>query len=99
MPSRSPQGGRYRMDTLQGTPDENKAIVQGTQAFFGTYSIADKVLTWHIEGSTWPAWTGTDEKRTILAFNKDEMTLQNAAAAVTGSNVIVVRRVKSTSTN
>jgi len=79
---------------LQGTSDENKAIVQGSQAFFGTYSVADKVLTWHIEGSTWPAWSGTDEKRQIIAFSKDEMTLDNGAAAVTGSNTIVVRRVK-----
>lgn len=84
---------------LQGTPDENKAIVQGSQAFFGTYSVADNVLTWHIEGSTWPAWTGTDEKRPIVAFSKDEMTIRNAAAAVTGTNIIVVKRVKAPSTN
>ena len=29
----------------EGTTEENKAIVQGSIALFGTYSVADKVLT------------------------------------------------------
>ena len=50
-----------------GTPEENKATVAGSIAYFGTYdaSDADKMLTMHIEGSTFPNWTGTDQKRTI----------------------------------
>ena len=48
---------------MSGTPEENKAIVQGTIAYFGTYSVADKIMTHHIEGGTWPSWTGTDQKR------------------------------------
>ncbi len=50
--------------------------MQGTQAFFGTYSVADKALTFHVDTSTWPAWTGTDQKRSIIAFGKDELTIQ-----------------------
>jgi hypothetical protein len=37
-----------------GTPDENKAIVQGSIAYFGTYSVseADGTVTLHIERSS-----------------------------------------------
>jgi hypothetical protein len=36
-----------------GTPEENKAVVQGLIAFFGTYSVneADRTFTMHVEGS------------------------------------------------
>src|SRR5262245_47964410 len=32
----------------QGTADENKAVVQGSIALFGTYKIADKVLVLNV---------------------------------------------------
>jgi len=76
---------------LQGTPEENKAIVQGSMAYFGTYAVADKAMTWHIEGSAWPAWTGMDQKQSIIAFSKNEMTIQHGAA-IMGSNVVVLKR-------
>jgi hypothetical protein len=59
---------------MQGTADENKAIVHGSIAFFGEYSVSepDHVLTLKVEGSTWPIWTGTDIKR-VVAFDGDGM--------------------------
>ena len=59
---------------MRGTAEENEAIVQGSFAFFGTYSVANRVIVQHIEGGTWPAWTGTDQKRTITSFTGDEQT-------------------------
>ena len=59
---------------MRGTAEENQAIVQGSFAFFGSYSVANGVITQHIEGGTWPAWIGTDQKRTISAFTGDEQT-------------------------
>ena len=59
---------------MQGTADENEAIVHGSFAFFGTYSIADGKIIQHIEGGMWPAWTGTDQKRTITSFTGDAQT-------------------------
>src|ERR1700749_4364397 len=37
-----------------GTPEENKAIVQGSLAYFGTYAVSetDKTITSHIVSST-----------------------------------------------
>ena len=59
---------------MRGTAEENEAIVHGTFAFFGTYSVANGVIVQHIDGGTWPAWTGTDQKRTIASFTGDEQT-------------------------
>lgn len=51
----------------EGTPEENKAIVQGSICYFGTYTLdeATKALTMHLEGSSFPNWTETDQKRSI----------------------------------
>jgi hypothetical protein len=59
---------------MQGTAEENEAIVHGSIAFFGTYSVADGVIIQHIKGGTWPSWNGTDQKRTITSFAGDEQT-------------------------
>jgi hypothetical protein len=39
-----------------GTADENKAVVQGSFAYFGTYSVSevDRTISLHIEGGTFP---------------------------------------------
>lgn len=59
---------------MHGTAAENEAIVHGSFAFFGTYSVANGVMVQHIEGGTWPAWIGTDQRRTIASFTRDEQT-------------------------
>jgi Lipocalin-like domain len=59
---------------MHGTAEENEAIVHGSFAFFGTYSTTSDTIIQHIEGGTWPAWTGTDQKRTIASFSGDEQT-------------------------
>lgn len=59
---------------MHGTAAENEAIVHGSFAFFGTYSVSNGVMVQHIEGGTWPAWIGTDQRRTIASFTRDEQT-------------------------
>jgi hypothetical protein len=51
----------------EGTAEENQAIVQGSICYFGTYTLdeAAKTLTFHIEGCSFPNWTGTDQKRSF----------------------------------
>jgi hypothetical protein len=56
----------------QGTSAEYKAIVDGSLAYFGTYSVSGNELTLHVEGSTFANWTGTDQKRTDVSVNGDE---------------------------
>jgi hypothetical protein len=79
---------------MQGTAEENKAIVQGSIAYFGTYSVADKVLTLKLEGGTWPNWTGTDQKRPILSFMGDDMKLSTPAASIGGTAENTYKRIK-----
>jgi lipocalin-like protein len=77
----------------QGTPDENKAIVQGSLSLFGTYSVADMVITYKVEAGSWPAWTGTDQKRTITSFTGDELTY-TLAGSIGGTSETKLRRLK-----
>lgn len=82
-------GGRYIVTVMrsgraihasnapwQGTPEENKATASGTITYFGTYSVtdADSSIAIHIEGSSFPNWNGTKQKR-IVAITGDRLTL------------------------
>lgn len=78
-----------------GTAEENKAVVQGSIAYFGTYTVneAEKSVTYQIEAATFPNWQGTAQKRTI-AFSGDEFTQSLAAGSAGGAVDIKYKRVK-----
>jgi hypothetical protein len=81
----------------QGTPEENKAVVQGSIAYFGTYTVneADKVISARIEGSTYPNFVGgADQKRLITSLTADELRFINPAASAGGKLQLVWKRVK-----
>jgi len=83
---------KFSSDTpATGTADENKAVVQGSIAIFGTYSTAGKELTMKVEHSTFPNWTGTDQKRTI-AITGDELKWNNPAGSAGGVVELVFKR-------
>jgi Lipocalin-like domain len=65
------------------TPEENKAIVQGSNTHFGTVSVnaADKTITFKIETSTFPNWDGAEQKR---AFTITGDALQYTVPAASG---------------
>jgi hypothetical protein len=68
---------RFASNALwQGTAEENKATSEGTQTYFGTYSVdeADRSIAIHIEGSSFPNWNGGDQKR-FVAIAGDQLTL------------------------
>jgi len=80
----------------QGTPEENKAVVQGSIAYFGTYSVneGDKVITAQIEGSTFANLIGTDQKRLVTSLTADELKFINPAPSVGGTLELVWKRAK-----
>jgi Lipocalin-like domain len=80
---------------MSGTPEENRAVVQGSIAYFGTYSIdeASHVLTVNIEGSTFPNFTGGTQTR-ILSFNGDEVTYFNPTPSMGGSAKVTYKRAR-----
>jgi len=57
----------------QGTPAEYKGTVDGSIAYFGTYSVNGTDLDLHIEGSTFANWTGTVQKRANVSVAGDEL--------------------------
>jgi hypothetical protein len=64
----------------QGTPEENKAIVQGSIAYFGTYSVneSDKTMTLKLEGSTFANILAAGEQKRIITFlTADELRFTN----------------------
>jgi Lipocalin-like domain len=79
-----------------GTPDENKAVMQGSISYFGTYSVdeADGIVTLHIERCSFPNWTGTDQKRLIVSLTTEELKYKNPAASVGGTAELTWKRVK-----
>ena len=68
---------------LAGTAEDNKAIVQGSLALFGTYTIDEdkKALTFKIEASTFPNLQGVAQTRTIDLLTADEFRNTNPAAS------------------
>jgi hypothetical protein len=80
----------------KGTPEEVKAIVDGSIAHLGRYTIDDggKAITFHIETSTFPNWDGATQKRP-LKLSGDLLTFTVAAPSGGGSSTDVVwKRVK-----
>jgi hypothetical protein len=83
------EGGRYIITVMrsdrakyasnapwQGTPDENKETADGTITYFGTYSIseADSSIAIHVDGSSFPNWNRTDQKR-FVTIAGEQLTL------------------------
>jgi Lipocalin-like domain len=68
-----------------GTQEENKAVVQGSIAHFGTYAVeGDDTLVFRIEASTFPNWNGTEQKRPFtLLDDKLEYTVPAASGGGT----------------
>ena len=80
---------------VQGTSAENKAAVEGSIAHYGTYTFdpASKVINLKIEGSSYPNWAVTNQKRTIISFAGDDLKWSVAASAG-GTAEVAWKRVK-----
>jgi hypothetical protein len=70
----------------KGTADENRAVVQGSIAFFGTYTVNESqhVIDMKVEGSTYPNWIGTVQKRAYVDYGGVEMKFTNPSSSVGG---------------
>jgi hypothetical protein len=77
----------------KGTPEENKAVVGGMIAHFGTYKVDDKAkaIVFHIEASSYPNWNGTEQKRPY-SVTATELKWNTPAASGGGSADLVWKR-------
>ena len=80
---------------LKGTAEEYQAVVAGSLAHFGKYTVdeKDKTFTFHVEASTYPNWVGTTQKRPYTV-SSDELKFGTAAATGGGRAELVFKRVK-----
>ena len=81
---------------MKGTFEENSAVVQGAIAYFGMYTVAnekEQIVILHVEGSIFPNWNGTDQKRNVTVIG-DEMKVITTTAAIGGTNYSVWKRAK-----
>jgi hypothetical protein len=76
-------------DRAAGTPEENKAVVQGSLAYLGTSTMdaAAKTITTHIESCTFPNWNGTDRK-VSFTLNGEELDTTGLTAPSTGTGTV-----------
>jgi len=77
-----------------GTPEENKAIVQGSFAYFGTYTVTNDMVVMHVDGGTWPGWYGTDLERQIISFSGSELKWIDPTPSVGGKIENVWKRAR-----
>jgi len=79
-----------------GTPEQNKAIVSGAIAMYGTYSVneTEKTITVRFEGSTFSGFNGTEGKRFITSLSAEEMKTTNPATSIGTKAESIWRRAK-----
>ena len=80
----------------RGAIKENKAVLQRSVACFGSYLIddANHTIKAHIEGSTVPKWTGTDQQRQFTVAGDKLRWTNSASAGGAGTAELVWERVK-----
>ncbi|MGE5807519.1 MAG: lipocalin-like domain-containing protein [Nitrospirota bacterium] len=82
---------------LKGTDKENEAVVHGSHAFFGTYTITsekDHAVDLMVEGSSFPNQNGGIQKR-IITIAGDELRVVNPTPAIgSGTNYLILKRSK-----
>jgi hypothetical protein len=76
-----------------GTPEENRAVVQGTLSHFGKYSVSGGNIVFHIENSSFPNWSGDHQERPFTVSG-DELTWRTLPASGGGKAVLVWKRAK-----
>ncbi len=79
----------------KGTPEENKAVVQGSSAHFGTYTVNEKegFYTVRPEAATFPNWVGVDQKR-FFSISGDELKIVNPTGSRGGTTTLILKRAK-----
>ena len=76
-----------------GTADENKAVVAGSIAHFGTYVVdeTDKTFTFQIDRATFPNWEGKHSKRSFVIIG-DELAFKEQHASSGGAATTTFKR-------
>jgi hypothetical protein len=79
-----------------GTPEETKAVVGNSIAMIGTYSVnpGDNTLVFRVESSTFPNWNGTEQRRTLVTADRDQLKYITATASSGGIGTVIWKRAQ-----
>ncbi len=81
---------------MQGTAEENQAVVQGSLVYFGTYAVASEkehTVNMHVEGCTFPNFNDQDQKR-VMTVKGDELNITSPTSTIGGVAYVVWKRAK-----
>lgn len=80
---------------ITGTADENKSIVVGSLAHFGTYVVneADKSFTFRVASATFPNFDSTDQKRPFV-ITGDQLKYTAPSGSAGGTITLTWERTK-----
>ena len=81
---------------VKTTPQEDAAIAQGLLSHFGRWKLVNPKtgeIAFHIEGSSFPNWIGTDQKR-FMMVKDDSLTINNPTSPTGGTAVVAWKRAK-----
>jgi Lipocalin-like domain len=86
---------------MKTTPEENKAVMEGTIAYFGTYTVDEpsKIVTLRVEASSFPNQVGSEQKRSIESLTASELKLSNTTALTGGQINYVMKRATTLASN
>jgi hypothetical protein len=79
-----------------GSTEENKAVVAGTLAHFGRYTVdeASHTLTFHVEGSSFPNWEQTQQKLQFGVLSPDDLKWERPDASGGGTELLYWKKIK-----
>ena len=83
-------------DPSTPTPEEAKGIVDGSIAYYGTYTVDEgsKIITLKIEASTFANQIAADQKRAVTSVSADELKMVNTTVLLGGQISYAFKRVK-----
>lgn len=76
-------------DPMKTTEEENKAVMEGSIAYHGNYSVneADRTIILHAEVSSFPNQVGIDQKRIISFITANELKYRNFVPLTAGGQI------------
>ena len=86
---------------MKTTSEENKAVMEGSIAYFGTYTVdeAGKSISLRVEASTFPNQVGNEQKRNITSISANDLQVSNPNASAGGQISYVMKRATTVATN
>jgi hypothetical protein len=75
---------------VSGTAEENRAVVQGSIALFGTYTVEESTRTIirRIESGTFPNWVGQEQRVQIDTLTANELVYSNSTGSIAGAKTV-----------